>query len=102
MKINRSGRFQSSSVSRGSLKVGKSGSNSSSGSIGAGGSAKGSISLSASAGFIQELRESVSPQSISEEVRSDVVAAAKRDIEDGTLGSSEDIKQTVTALLIEL
>ena len=102
MKINRSGRFQSSSVSRGSLKVGKSGSAQTSGSLGTGGASKGSISLSASAGFIQELRESVSPQSTSDEIRSDAVAAAKKDIEDGTLGSQEDMKQTVTALLIEL
>ena len=102
MKINRSGRFQSSSVSRGSLKVGKSGSSQTSGSLGAGGASKGSISLSASAGFIQELRESVSPQSTSEEIRSDAVATAKKDIEEGTLGSHEDMKQAVTALLIEL
>ena len=102
MKINRSGRFQSSSIGRSSLKVGKSGSTQASEGLGAGASSKGSISLSASAGFIQELRESVSPQSTSDEIRPEAVAAAKKDIEEGTLGSGKDMSQAVTALLIEL
>ena len=102
MKINRSGRFQSSSVSRSGLGVGKSSSPRASEGLDSGSGSKGSISLSASAGFIQELRESISPQSTSDEVRTDAVASAKKDIEEGTLGSEDDMKQAITALLIEL
>ena len=101
MKINRPGRFQSSSLSRSTLKA--SGSSLSRGSDSAEGLSKNSsISLSSSASFIQELRDGILPQSISEEVRMDEVDAAKRDIREGKLGNEEDMKQAITALLIEL
>ena len=61
-------------------------------------SSESGLKLSGSASFIQSMREAVDSSSI----RTEVVAQAKDDIENQTVGSETDYNQSITALLVEL
>jgi len=58
-----------------------------------------SVSLSAKGSFISSLQQELSS---TPHVRTEVVEAAKRDINTGNLGSDNDVQQAVTAIILEL
>ena len=58
-----------------------------------------SVSLSAKGTFISSLQQELNS---TPHVRTEVVEAAKRDINSGNLGSESDVQQAVTAIILEL
>jgi hypothetical protein len=58
-----------------------------------------SVSLSSSASFIQQLKGA--SQSI-QDIRPEVVEQARKDLASGSVGTPEDYKQAISALLQEL
>lgn len=57
------------------------------------------VTISDEARFLSELRESAGSM---DDVRTDMVEAARADIANGTLGTEEDYRRAIDAMLMEL